>query len=219
MPSPSPTPTPSITITTPNPSPTSPIPSPSPTYYFNQPANSAQLTQALLPPGVLGTAAIVSKYGTDLSSLVVICGGLIPSGAQLTAHEVIYDSQTEQTLEESIVEWDSSGDAATLIIDDHTALDQGSSCSFSVSAETIQWSGDDPGSAPQECGNSQYVATYVATQVSTQSPDSSGFQTVGQCGRYTITTAILDGNGSTATQEAADAYLDNSVARLQGAIG
>jgi hypothetical protein len=183
--------------------------------YFIQPASSAQLTQALFYPGILGITAEISNRGTSLSGLTVICGDPIPSGAQLAAHEIIYDAQTEQTLEESIVEWDSAGDAAALIADDHVALDQSGGCNFSTDGENIQWTGDYPGSVPSNCSIGQYVATWV----SEENPNGSGFLVSTQCGLYTITTAILNGNGSTATQETANVYMDNAMARLQAVIG
>jgi hypothetical protein len=183
--------------------------------HFDQPASSAQLKQALFSPGTLGVTAGIQTRGADLSGLTVICGDPLPSGAQLTAHEIIYDAQTEQALQESIVEWGSAGDAAALITDDHVALDQTGGCNFSTDGENIQWTGDYPGSVSSNCS----IGQYVATQVSIENPYRSGFQVSVQCGRYTITTVILDFNGSTATQEMANVYMDNAMARLQAAIG
>lgn len=221
QPSPSPTPSPIITATTINPSPASPSPPPSPSPapspldYFDQLAGSAQLTQALLTPGVLGTAAEVTRRGTNLSGLTAICGDLIPSGVQLTADDAIYDAQTKQSLEETVLEWDGPRDAAALITDDHVALDQTGGCSFSTDGKTIHWTGDYTGPVSSNCSNGQYIAT----QVSSEYPYVSGFEASVQCGRYTVTITILDGNGSSATQETANAYMDNAMARLQEAIG
>lgn len=213
--SPQPSPNPTPASSSPNPSTTSPNLSLSPADYFNQPANSAQLTQALFSAGILGSTAEITIHGTGLSGLTGICGDLITNGAQLAAHEAIHDAQTEQTLQESIIQWNSSGAAAALITDDHAALDQTGGCNFSAGGENLKWTGDYPGSAPSNCG----IGQYVATQLSIENPYGSGFLVSVQCGRYTIATTILDGSGSTATQEMADVYLDNAMARLQAAIG
>ncbi len=210
-----PSPNPTSSSSSPNSSTTSPGLPLSPIDYFNQPANSAQLTQALSSPGILGSTAEVTNHGTDLSYLTGICGDSIPNGAQLTAHEIIYDAQTEQTLQDSTIEWGSSGYAAALITDDHVALDQTGGCNFSAGGENIQWTGDYPGSVPSNCN----IGQYVATRVSIKNPYGSGFLVSVQCGRYTIAIAILDGNGSTVTQEMANVYMDNAMARLQAAIG
>lgn len=238
QPSSSPTRSPTDTFTLPNPSPTSssppppspsppkpptpsPTPSPSPTDYFNESANSTQLTRALLSPGVLGPTAYITDRGTGLSGLTAPCGDLIPNGSQGAAHEIVYDAQTSQKLEEAIIEWDSPRDAATLIANDHVALDQSGGCSFSAGGETFQWTGDHPGSVSSNCDDGQYIATQVSGEYPYGSgfAEESGFEAAVQCGRYTVTTVILDGNGYAATQWAANTYMNDAMAKLQEAIG
>jgi hypothetical protein len=75
---------------------------------------SAQLTQALLPAQALGTTATVNTKSTDLSQIIGICGAPLPSGAQVTAFELLQDSQTNQNLLEIIIDWSTAADEVLL---------------------------------------------------------------------------------------------------------
>ena len=203
--------TPSTFPASPSPGPTSPTVVPP----FTQTASAAQLTRALLPAQALGAGATVTNSGTDLADVVGLCGNPLPDGARLTAYETLQDSQTGQYLEDYLIEWDNPGDAAVLISNDHAALDKTGSCSYGSGGQRVEFAGDEAGSAPQECGSGQYVAT----QVSIPSGSLSGFHTSAQCGLYTISVTIFGGAGSTVNHETADGYLSSAVGRLQQALG
>lgn len=147
--------------------------------------------------------------------MVGLCGDTLPGGARLTAYETLQDAQTGQYLEEFIIEWDSPRDAAVLISNDHAALDKTGSCSYGSGGQRVEFAGDEAGSAPQECGNGQYVAT----QVSIPSVPLSGSHASARCGLYTISVTILGGAGSTVNHETADGYLSGAVGRLQETLG
>lgn len=203
--------TPSISPASPSTGPTSPTAAPP----FTQTASTAQLTRALLPAQALGAGATVRNSGTDLADVVALCGDPLPGGARLTAYETLQDGQTGQYLEEFIIEWDNSGDAAVLISNDHAALDKTGSCSYGSGGQRLEFADDEAGSAPQECGNGQYVAT----QVSIPSVSLSGFHASAQCGLYTISVTIFGGAGSTVNHETADGYLSSAVGKLQKTLG
>jgi Zn-dependent protease with chaperone function len=203
--------TPSISPTSPSAGPTPPTAAPP----FTQTASTAQLTRALLPAQALGAGATVRNSGTDLADVVALCGDPLPGGARLTAYKTLQDGQTGQYLEEFIIEWDNSRDAAVLISNDHAVLDKTGSCSYSSGGQRLEFAGDEAGSAPQECGNGQYVAT----QVSILSVSLSGFHASAQCGLYTISVTIFGGAGSTVNHETADGYLSSAVGRLQKTLG
>ena len=203
--------TPSISPTSPSPGPTSPTAAPP----FTQTASTAQLTRALLPAQALGAGATVRNSGSDLADVVALCGDPLPGGARLTGYETLQDGQTGQYLEEFIIEWDNSGDAAVLISNDHAALDKTGSCSYGSGGQRLEFAGDEAGSAPQECGNGQYVAT----QVSIPSVSLSGFHASAQCGLYTISVTIFGGAGSTVNHETAGGYLSSAVGSLQKTLG
>jgi len=151
----------------------------------------------------------------DLADVVALCGEPLPGGARLTAYETLQDSLAEQYLEEFIIEWDNPRDAAVLISNDHAALDKTGSCSYGSGGQRIEFTGDEAGVAPRECGNGQYVAT----QLSIPSGSLSGFHASAQCGLYTISVAVLGGPESTVSHEIADAYLSSAVGRLQQNLG
>lgn len=203
--------TPSIPPTSPSTGPTSPTAAPP----FAQTASTAQLTRALLPAQALVAGATVRDSGTDLADVVALCGDPLPGGARLTAYETLQDGQTGQYLEEFIIGWDNPGDAAVLISNDHAALDKTGSCGYGSGGQKLEFAGDEAGSAPQECGNGQYVAT----QVSIRSVSLSGFHASAQCGLYTISVTIFGGAGSTVNHETADGYLSSTVGRLQKTLG
>jgi hypothetical protein len=203
--------TPSILPASPGAGPTSPTTAPP----FAQAASTAQLTRALLPAQALGAGATVRNSGTDLADVGALCGDPLPGGARLTAYETLQDGQTGQYLEEFIIEWDNSGDAALLISNDHAALDKTGSCSWNSGGQTLELADDEAGSVPQECGGGQYVAT----QASIPSVSLSGFHASAQCGLYTISATIFGGRGSTVNHETADRYLSSAVGRLQQTLG
>jgi Zn-dependent protease with chaperone function len=191
--------------------PTSPAAAPP----FTQTASTAQLTGALFPAQALDLGATVTNSGTSLADVVALCGDPLPGGARLTAYETLQDSQAGQYLEDYLIEWDNPGDAAVLISNDHAALDKTGRCSYGSGGQRIEFAGDEAGSAPQECGGGQYVAT----QVSIPSASLSGFHASAQCGRYTISVTVFGGAGSAINHETADEYLSRAVARLQQALG
>jgi Zn-dependent protease with chaperone function len=203
--------TPSIFPASPSTGPTSPAAAPP----FTQTASTAQLTEALLPAQALDAGATVRSAGTDLADVVALCGDPLPGGARLTAYETLQDSQAEQYLEEFIIEWDNPKDAAVLISNDHATLDKTGSCSYGSGGQRIEFTGDEAGAAPRECGNGQYVAT----QLSIPSGSLSGFHASAQCGLYTISVTVFGGPGSTVNHETADAYLSSAVGRLQQNLG
>jgi len=203
--------TPSILPASPGTGPTSPTTAPP----FAKAASTAQLTRALLPAQALGAGARVMNSGTDLTDVGALCGDPLPGGARLTAYETLQDGQTGQYLEEFIIEWDNSGDAALLISNDHAALDKTGSCSWNSGGQTLELTGDEAGSTPQECGSGQYVAT----QASIPSVSLSGFHASAQCGLYTISVTIFGGTGSTVNHDMADGYLSSAAGRLQKTLG
>lgn len=177
--------------------------------------SSGRLTQALLPAQVIGSEATVTGSGTDVSQLSGICGESIPSGAQTTAYESVRDSQTDQYLDETIVDWDNANDAGNAVIDARNTIDQTGSCSVSSNGVTESLIADNEGSPPAACANAQYLAA----QTSIQSSFYNGFQVATQCGSFTVVIEILGGVGSIITQETADGYLSSAVGQLQKTTG
>jgi hypothetical protein len=201
--------TPSATLTTPNPGLPSSSPAPA-TSVSASPAMQAQLTQALLPTQALGLAATVQGSGTSLSALIGFCGESL-RGAELTAYETLQDGQNGQFLQEAIIKWDNTGDAALVLSNDHAALDKTGGCSYSADGQTTVLTGDLQGSPPPECDNGQYVAT----QTSVQSESLFGFSSTARCGLYTVFVEILSYRPEAATKQTADGYLNNAAGTLQ----
>jgi hypothetical protein len=194
--------------------PTSPAATPSP---FIQTAATAQLTHALIPAQVLGAGAVIRNSGTDLGGLSTLCGGPLPSGGRHSAYETLQDARTGQYLEEVIIEWDNSGDAAGLVSNDRAAIGQSGHCSSSSSGQTVGSVGLEPGSAPPECVNGQYVATQLS--IRSGSLSLSGYDATAQCGLYTISATILGGPGSAVSHKMADGYLSSAVRKLEETLG
>jgi hypothetical protein len=192
--------------------PTSPTAAP-----FTQTASAARLRQALLQARILGVGAIIRNSGTDLAGLSTLCGDPLPAGGRLTAYETLQDGQTGQYLQEVIIEWDNSGSAAGDISDDRSAIGQRGHCRSSSGGQAVGSVGLEPGSAPRECANGQYVATQLS--IRSASLSLSGYDASAQCGLYTISATILGGTGSTVNHETADGYLNSSVAKLQQTLG
>jgi hypothetical protein len=209
-----PGPTPSVIITSPS-SGSSPV--------VTTPATvpPAQLTQALLPAQTLGPTATVNTKGTDLSQITGICGAPLPSGAQVTAFELLQDSQTNQNLTEIIVDWGTAADAGTAITDNRTAVDQSGSCSYTSSNETTKYEGDYSASPPSSCSNpGKYLDTQVfVTSSSLFSPGLiSGFNVEVQCGTFTIVIQAEGAPGAGVDQGTADGYLSNAVGRFAATV-
>ena len=182
---------------------------------------SAQLTQALLPAQALGTTATINTKGTDLSQIIGICGAPLRSGAQVTAFELLQDSQTNQSLLEIIIDWDADADAGTAIADNRTAVDTSGSCSYTSNNETAKYEGDYSASPPSSCSNpGKYLDTQVfVTSSSLFSPGLiSGFNVEVQCGTFTIAIQAEGAPGAGVDQGAADGYLSNAVGRLAATV-
>jgi hypothetical protein len=201
--------TPTTSITDPGPSSTSPGPAPT-TSAFAQPATSTQLMSALLPASALSSAANVRLSGTSLSDTAADCGEVL-KGAEATAYEELQDAQTGLYLTETITYWDSSADAAAVISGTRSGIDQSGSCSYSANGTTQEFTGDYPGSAPQQCTGGQYLAT----QASIQADFLYGYQNSVQCGSFTIVVQEISGGIPAVTQSAVDGYLSNATATLQ----
>jgi hypothetical protein len=184
---------------------------------FTQTASTARLAHALLPAQALGGGAIIRNSGTDLADLSTLCGDPLPGGGRLTAYETLQDGQTGQYLQEVIIEWDSSGDAAGDISNDRAAIGQRGHCSSRAGGQTAQSVGLEPGSAPRECANGQYVATQLS--IRSASLSLLGYDASAQCGLYTISATILGGAGSTVNHDTVDGYLSSAVAKLQQTLG
>jgi hypothetical protein len=184
---------------------------------FSQAAATARLTHALFPAQALGSGAIIRNSGTDLASLSTLCGGPLPRGGRLSAYETLQDAQTGQYLEEVIIEWDNSGDAAGLVNSDRAAIARSGHCSSSSSGQTVGSAGLEPGSAPPECANGQYVATQLS--IRSGSLSLSGYDATAQCGLYTISATILGGTGSAVSHEMADGYLSSAAGKLAETLG
>lgn len=207
-----PGPSPSVTITSPNPGPSS---------VTTNPVTSAQLTQVLLPAQVLGTTAMVNTKSTDLSQIIGICGAPLPSGAQVTAFELLQDSQTNQSLLEIIIDWGAAADAGNAIADNRTAVDTSGSCSYTSNNETAQYEGDYSATPPSSCSNpGKYLDTQVfVTSSSLFSPGLiSGFNVEVQCGTFTIAIQAEGKPGAGVDQGTADGYLSNAVGRLAATV-
>jgi hypothetical protein len=196
----------------PSTTPTSPTAAP-----FTQTASTARLRQALLQAQALGAGAIIRNTGTDLADLSTLCGDPLPAGGRLAAYETLQDGHTGQYLQEVIIEWDNSGNAAGDISDDRAAIGQRGNCKSSSGGQAVGSVGLEPGSAPPECANGQYVATQFS--IRSASLSLLGYDASAQCGLYTISATILGGTGSTVNHETADEYLSSSVAKLQQTLG
>jgi hypothetical protein len=182
---------------------------------------SAQLTQTLLPAQALGTTATVNTQGTDLSQIIGICGAPLPSGAQVTAYELLQDSQTNQSLLEIIIDWGTAADAGTAIANNRIAVDTSGSCSYTSNNETAQYEGDYSASPPSSCSNpGKYLDTQVfVTSSSLFSPGLiSGFNVEVQCGTFTIAIQAEGAPGAGVDQGTADGYLSNAVGRLAATV-
>ncbi len=202
--------TPNVPITSPN-------PGSSPVVTNPVTVTPAQLTQALLPAQALGATATVNSQGTDLSQITGICGAPLPSGAQFTAFELLQDSQTSQNLLEIIVDLSTAADAATVIANNRTAVDQSGSCSYTSNNETTKYEGDYSASPPSSCSNpGKYLDTQVfVTSSSLFSPGLiSGFNVEVQCGTFTIAIQAVGAPGEGVDQGTADGYLSNAVGRF-----
>jgi hypothetical protein len=201
---------PTTSVTDSGSSPASPAPAPTATDAFTGPATQAQLTNALLPTSALGSAANVRMSGTNLSDIAGDCGGAL-NGDKATAYEELQDAQTDQYLTETITYWDDSADAGAAISGTRSAIDQSGNCSYSANGITQQFTGDDAGSAPQQCTGGQYLAT----QASIQADFLYGYQNSAQCGFFTVVVQEISGGISAVTQSTVDGYLSNAVATLQ----
>jgi hypothetical protein len=182
---------------------------------------SAQLMQALLPAQTLGTTATVNTKGTDLSQIIGICGAPLPSGAQVTAFELLQDSQTNQSLLEIIIDWGTAADAGTAIANNRTAVDTSGSCSYTSNNETAKYEGDYSASPPSSCSNpGKYLDTQVfVTSSSLFSPGLiSGFNVEVQCDTFTIAIQAEGAPGAGVDQGTADGYLSNAVGRLAATV-
>jgi hypothetical protein len=207
----SPKPSPTITSTTPSP----PNPSDSPTLQ-NPPGN---LTSALLPSGILSSAAYIASKGTDLSTIEEICGGPV-QGATATAYDTIQDQQTGTTLAETLTSWQNAADAGQAITIGRQAVDQSRGCSVTSSGGTATYTGDDAGSPPSSCVSpGQYFATQVSITLPSTLPTSpnDGFAVVTQCGTTTIFIRVVSDVLGAVTQQTADGYLSSAVGKLDQA--
>lgn len=173
----------------------------------------ALLKRALLPDQTLGSAA-TSVTSTKFLAQGV-CGGPV-TGTMATAGEFVRDRQTQQSIAESIIEWNSDADANRSIADDRNAVNKTGSCSYTSNNETSQFEGDYSGSPPSCTNSGNYLATQVfVTSSSIFSPGLvSGFLVETQCGNITITIEAEGGPGEGVSQNAADGYLSNAVGRL-----
>jgi hypothetical protein len=203
-----PTPTPPV-----SPLPSSPNPPQSPVVLHGS-VSSQVLQSALLPASALGSAALVTETGTDLSQLSLLCGG-VPQGTTATAYEALKDSQTSQFLLETITEWQSASAADQAITANREAVDESGSCSVSGSGITEDFVGDDPGSPPSSCTD---PGGYFATQSSIPSDFDFGFHVEVQCGNFTI---VVDAQGdpSIGTQSVVDGYLSSAVGQFESVVG
>jgi hypothetical protein len=184
---------------------------------FTLTASTARLTRALLPAQALGADATIRNSGTNPAGLDTLCGGPLPGGARRAAYETLQDAQTGQYLEDVVIEWDNSGDAARLISDDRAPIKLRGDCGSSSAGQTMKSVGLGPGSAPRECANGQYVATQLS--IRSASLSLSGYDASAQCGLYTISATIFGGAGSKVDNETADGYLSSAVAKLQQTLG
>jgi hypothetical protein len=206
--------TPIVTITSTDPGPSSVVTNP-------VTVTPAQLTQALLPAQALGATATVNTKGTDLSQIIGICGAPLTSGAQVTAFELLQDSQTSQNLLEIIIDWGTAADAATAITNNRTAVDQNGSCRYTSNNETTQYEGDYSASSPPSCSN---LGKYLDTQVFVTSSSLfssgliSGFNVEVQCGTFTIAIQAEGAPGAGVDQGTADGYLSNAVGRFAATV-
>ena len=180
---------------------------------FTRTASTARLAQALLPAQALSTGTLIRNSGTDLAGLSTLCGDSLPAGGRLTAYETLQNGQTGQYLQESVIEWDNSGDAAGLISNDRASIGQTGHCSASSGGQTVESAGLEPGSAPRECANGPYVATKLS--IRTASLSLSGYDASVQCGIYTISASLFGGTGSAVSRQAAEGYLSSAAAKLQ----
>jgi hypothetical protein len=207
--------TPNTTTTTPG-SETSPVVITTPVT-----VTSPQLTQALLPATALGPTATVSTQSTDLSQIIGICGAPLTTGARATAFEWLQDSQTNQSLLEIIVNWDTAADAGAAIASNRTAVDKSGSCSYTASNETTEYEGDYSTSPPSSCSDpGNYLDTQVfITSSSLFSPGvTSGFNVEVQCGTFTVAIQADGAPGAGVDQGAADGYLSNAVGRFASTV-
>ncbi len=194
----------------PHPASAGPTPAVSAHDVFAAAATSTQLTNALLPPSALGSAASVGLSGSNPSGIAGDCGGAL-NGAKATAYEELEDAQTGQDLSETITYWDGSADAAAAISSTRSAIDRSGSCSYSTNGITEHFAGDDAGSVPQECPGGQSLAT----QASIRADRLTGYQSSAQCGSFTVVIEVLASTGPVITQSTVDGYLSTAVAALQ----
>jgi hypothetical protein len=176
----------------------------------------AKLANALLPVGVLGSAALMQAHGTDLSTVSGICGGPT-TGATSIAYEAIQNNQQGMFLNEILISWGSAQDASQAITNDRQAVDRSGSCSNAVSGSTETYTGDYSGAPPSSC---ESPGQYLATSVETTSPSAAlpyqGFLVEAQCGTTTIT-AKVESNLPGVTQQTADGFLSQAIGKLDSA--
>lgn len=178
---------------------------------------SAQLEQALLPAGTLGSGSSISGEGTNLSKIQLICGGPLP-GATATAYETIVNNQTGQFLDEALTAWDNAADARNVSMMNHQAINQKGTCTLSDSGETATYTGDYTGSPPSGCSSRQYLATAATLSSPSLTSPYSGYLVGTLCGTISVVVSVeTDLIIPAITQGIADGYLNTAADGLESA--
>ena len=187
---------------------------------FDGTTSTVQLMHALLlPQQALGSAASVDSSGDT----IIMCGTILPSGAQAVAYETIRNSSTGQYLTESIIHWASVAGASAVVTEFRNQIDNINGCSISSNGITYQFDGNYnfvDGSPPPQCVNGKYDGTTLTTQPSVMSSGlaySWGAESIVQCGSFTVAVKIISDSVGT-SQHSSDGYLNLAVNNLEKAL-